>query len=66
MIEFSTPVKAKGLMAYGNSRQKGSEHYSDQLELLKNEQYRPFLLLRDEIEKNTVNTEHIDGNFDKN
>ena len=31
MIEFTTPVKAYGLMSYGNSRQPGTKHRSDQL-----------------------------------
>ena len=31
MIEFTTPIKAYGLMSYGNSRQRGTKHRSDQL-----------------------------------
>ena len=52
MVEFSTPIKAKGMMAYGNSRQKGSAHYSDQLQFLHNDEYRTLWLQRSEIEAN--------------
>ena len=34
MVEFGTPMKAIGLMSYGNSSQPGSKHNSDQLQLL--------------------------------
>lgn len=40
MIELSTPVKGYGLMTYGNSRQKGSTHRSDQLGLLSKHEFR--------------------------
>src|SRR6185369_7166718 len=34
VIEFATPVRAWGLMSYGNSRQRGTRHHADQLALL--------------------------------
>lgn len=52
MIEFSTPVKAYGLMSYGNSRQPGTAHYSDQLQMLSEGKYRELWLQRDEVEAN--------------
>lgn len=52
MIEFSTPVKAYGLMSYGNSRQPGTRHYSDQLTLLSEGKYRELWLQRDQVEAN--------------
>lgn len=52
MIEFSTPVKAYGLMSYGNSRQPGTTHYSDQLEMLSEGKYRELWLQRDQVEAN--------------
>lgn len=52
MIEFSTPVKAYGLMSYGNSRQPGTAHYSDQLQMLSEGKYRELWLLRDQVEAN--------------
>jgi len=50
MIEFSTPVKAYGLMSYGNSRQRGTPHRSDQLELLSKHEFRELWLDRTQIE----------------
>ncbi|MNQ13984.1 Glutaryl-7-aminocephalosporanic-acid acylase precursor [compost metagenome] len=52
MIEFSTPIKAYGLMSYGNARQPGTTHHSDQLEMLSNQQFRELWLRRDQIEAN--------------
>ncbi|MGH1560862.1 penicillin acylase family protein [Caulobacter segnis] len=50
MIEFSTPVKAYGLMSYGNSRQPGSGHYGDQLDMLSKDQFRELWLRREQVE----------------
>lgn len=52
LIEFSTPVKAYGLMSYGNARQPGTPHHSDQLRMLSEGLYRPLWLLREEVEAN--------------
>ncbi|OYW83126.1 MAG: acylase, partial [Hyphomonas sp. 32-62-5] len=52
MIEFSTPVKAYGLMSYRNSCQPGTTHYSDQLEMLSEGKYRELWLQRDQVEAN--------------
>lgn len=54
MIEFTTPVKAYGLMSYGNSRQPGTPHRSDQLALLAGHQLRRLWLQREEIEANLM------------
>jgi acyl-homoserine-lactone acylase len=50
MIEFSTPVKAYGLMSYGNSRQPGTAHYSDQLGMLSRDEFRELWLRREQVE----------------
>ena len=50
MIEFSTPVKAYGLMSYGNSRQPGTTHYSDQLGMLSRDEFRELWLRREQVE----------------
>ena len=50
MIEFSTPVKAYGLMSYGNSRQKGTKHRSDQLAHLSKHEFRELWMQRAQIE----------------
>ena len=52
LIEFSTPIKAYGRMSYGNSRQPGTTHYSDQLELLSDSEFRELWLQREQVEEN--------------
>ena len=52
MIKFTTPVKAYGLMSYGNSRQRGTKHRSDQLAHLSNHEFRELWLQRKQIETN--------------
>jgi acyl-homoserine-lactone acylase len=54
MIEFTTPVKAYGLMSYGNSRQRGTVHRSDQLDLLSRHELRELWLRREQVEANTI------------
>lgn len=51
MVEFSTPLKAVGLMSYGNSTQPGSPHRSDQLEHLSQKTFRTLWTTRAEVEK---------------
>ena len=53
LIEFTTPVKAYGLMSYGNARQPGSPHRSDQLGLLSRHEFRELWLQRAQVEANT-------------
>lgn len=50
VIEFSSPVRAWGLMSYGNSRQRGSPHHADQLGMLSRGQLRELWLQRDQVE----------------
>ncbi|RYG37504.1 MAG: acylase [Burkholderiales bacterium] len=54
MIEFSTPIKAYGLMSYGNARQPGTRHYSDQLQMLSDHEFRELWLRREQIEAHTA------------
>jgi len=49
-VEFSEPVRAHGLLSYGNASQPHSAHRGDQLELFSRKELRPFWLTRDEIE----------------
>jgi acyl-homoserine-lactone acylase len=51
MVEFSTPLRAEGLMAYGNSTQPGTKHRSDQVALLGQRKLRTLWMTRPEIEK---------------
>jgi acyl-homoserine-lactone acylase len=51
MIEFSTPLKAQGLMSYGNATQPASKHRSDQLDYLSRKQLRTLWRSRLEVEQ---------------
>ena len=59
MVEFGTPMKAVGMMSYGNSSQPGSKHNSDQLELLSNKTFRTLWIDRAEVEKHVEETTHF-------
>ncbi len=50
-IEFSTPVKARALIGYGNASQPGSSHRTDQLGLMQRQQLRPVWRTRAEVLK---------------
>jgi len=51
LVEFGTPMKAVGLMSYGNSSQPGSKHNADQLRFLASKTFRTLWVARAEIEK---------------
>lgn len=51
MVEFGTPMKAVGLMSYGNSSQPGSKHNSDQLQLLADKKFRTLWINRKDVEQ---------------
>jgi len=51
-VEFSTPLKAEVVLAYGNSSQPGSPHSFDQIELIAEKKLRPAWLTKDVILKN--------------
>ena len=46
MVEFTTPLKAEGLMSYGNSTQPGTKHRSDQVALLGERKLRTLWMTR--------------------
>lgn len=52
MVEFGTPMKAVGVMSYGNSSQPGSKHRSDQLPLVQAKQFRKLWRERADVEAN--------------
>jgi acyl-homoserine-lactone acylase len=58
-IEFSSPLKARVLTAYGSSSQPGSPHRGDQLALFAKQQMRPALRTREEIEANLEQREEL-------
>jgi acyl-homoserine-lactone acylase len=52
MVEFGQPMKAVGLMSYGNSSQPGSPHNSDQLPYLASKTFRTLWTTRAAVEQN--------------
>jgi acyl-homoserine-lactone acylase len=51
LVEFSTPIKAVGLMSYGNASQAGSPHRSDQLKHLSDKTFRTLWTTRAQVEQ---------------
>jgi acyl-homoserine-lactone acylase len=49
-VEFSNPLRARVLLAYGNASQPGSPHVGDQLKLFVRKELRPVWRTRAEIE----------------
>jgi acyl-homoserine-lactone acylase len=56
MIEFSKPMKAMGIITYGESSQPGSKHSGDELPLLSKEQLRPIWRTHSEVEQHSEAT----------
>lgn len=56
-VEFSTPVRARALLSYGNSSQPGSPHRGDQLALFAKKELRPVWRTKAEIEANLESRE---------
>jgi acyl-homoserine-lactone acylase len=56
MVEFGTPMRALGVMSYGNSSQPGSKHRGDQLRFVASKTFRTLWLTRAEVEKNLEET----------
>lgn len=52
MVEFSTPIKAVGVMSYGNSSQPGSKHNNDQLKFLASKTFRTLWTTRAQVDAN--------------
>jgi len=55
LVEFSTPIKAVGLMSYGNASQLGSPHRADQLKYLSDKTLRTLWTTRAQVEQ------HLEG-----
>ncbi|HEX2081852.1 MAG TPA: penicillin acylase family protein, partial [Longimicrobium sp.] len=58
-IEFSTPVRARALIAYGNWSQPGSPHRTDQLEHFARKELRPVWRTRAEVLANLRDRETL-------
>jgi acyl-homoserine-lactone acylase len=56
MVEFSTPMKAVGMMSYGNSSQPGSPHNADQLKFLNTKTFRTLWIDRKDVEQHLEST----------
>ena len=49
-LEFSSPIKAKALVSYGNCSQPGCAHHTDQLPLVEKKQWRDVWRTRSDVE----------------
>ena len=58
-VEFSRPVRAKVLTAYGNSTRAGSKHLGDQLQLFAKREMRDAWLTRADVEANLESREIV-------
>ncbi len=52
LVEFSTPIKAVGMMSYGAASQPGSPHRGDQLKHLSDKTLRTLWTTRAQVEQN--------------
>jgi acyl-homoserine-lactone acylase len=59
VVEFSDPVRAKVLTAYGNATQPGSKHVGDQLELFAKQEMRDAWRTRAEVEAHLESRDSI-------
>ena len=59
VIEFGDKVRAKVQMSYGNSTQKGSPHFGDQLQLFSKKEMRDCYFYKEDVEKHVVTREVI-------
>jgi acyl-homoserine-lactone acylase len=56
LVEFSTPIKAVGMMSYGAASQPGSPHRGDQLKHLSDKTLRTLWTTRSQVEQNLEST----------
>jgi acyl-homoserine-lactone acylase len=59
VVEFSSPVRAKVILTYGNSSQPDSPHNGDQLKLFSEKKMRPVWRRLSEIEANLEEREDL-------
>ena len=59
VIEFGDKVRAKVQMSYGNSTQKGSPHFGDQIQLFSKKEMRDCYFYKEDVEKHVVTREVI-------
>ena len=56
LVEFGPTTRAVGAMSYGNSSQPGTPHRSDQLDYMTTKTFRPLLINRADVERETRET----------
>ena len=59
VIEFSSPVRAMSLIAYGNASRSGSPHRTDQLPLFARKAFKPVWRTRAEVEAHLERREAV-------
>jgi acyl-homoserine-lactone acylase len=57
-VEFGEKVKAKSLLAGGNSGNPKSKHFDDQAEMYQKAQFKEVLFYKEDVEKNSVRNYH--------
>jgi acyl-homoserine lactone acylase PvdQ len=57
-VEFGTKIKAKSLLAGGNSGDPKSKHFYDQAEMYRKGQFKDVLFYKDDVQKNAEKTYH--------
>jgi acyl-homoserine-lactone acylase len=56
-VEFSSPIKAKSLVTYGDCSQPGCAHHTDQLPLFEKKEWKDVWRTKAEVEKHAEKTE---------
>lgn len=59
VVRFGEPLRAEGLLTYGNSSEPGSPHYNDQLTMFSQGKLRPLLMERAAIERDVKRRERF-------
>lgn len=57
-VEFGTKIKAKSLLAGGNSGDPKSKHFYDQAEMYRKGQFKDVLFYKEDVQKNAEKTYH--------
>lgn len=57
-VEFGPKIKAKSLLAGGNSGDENSKHFTDQAEMYRKGQFKEVLFYKEDVEKNAEKTYH--------
>jgi acyl-homoserine-lactone acylase len=57
-VEFGDKIKAKSLLAGGNSGNPKSKHFMDQAEMYEKGQFKDVLFYKDDVQRNAERTYH--------